>query len=116
MWARHMSFPFRKVLPAFAPYTEAIAFESATELLSSVFAAAGNDFEPVTPALVAFIASTACSANRLSSETRRLCAVSVDLVMPIIGLIDEGVGEDASAPATSRPETTSVAAAAVSIE
>ena len=42
MWSRHMNLPFRNALPAFAPYTDAIAFESATELRSSVFAAAGN--------------------------------------------------------------------------
>src|SRR5581483_8262347 len=75
MWSRHMNLPFRNVLPAFAPYRDPIAFDSATELRSSVFAAAGKVFEPVTPALVAFIASTACSPSRLSRVTRRSAAV-----------------------------------------
>src|SRR5579859_4416368 len=96
----------------------------ATEFRSSAFAAAGNDFEPVTPASVAFIASTACSPNRLSSVTRRLSAVSPeldvaavdwDIGMPAIDIPDVDLDpedlEAAIAPATTSPETTTASAA-----
>src|SRR5215210_3777130 len=74
MCARHWNFPSRKVLPAFAPYSDVIAFDSSTELPSRLFAAAGKLFEPRTPRLVAFIASAACSPSRRSSVTRRFAA------------------------------------------
>src|SRR5215210_5331020 len=74
MCARHWNFPSRKVLPAFAPYSDVIAFDSSTELPSRLFAAAGKLFEPRTPRLVAFIASAACSPSRRSSVTRRSAA------------------------------------------
>src|SRR3954447_19363439 len=77
MWARHMYLPFRNVLPAFAPYTDAIVFDSATEFWSSALAAAGNAFDPLTPALVAFIARTACWPSWRSSRERRSLALAV---------------------------------------
>src|SRR3954451_2560711 len=116
MWSRHMYLPFRNVCPALAPYTDTIAFESATELLSSVFAAAGNDFDPVIPAFVAFIASTACSPNRLSSATRRSAAVigaAFVIVIPLISWSALPLDDAARAPATSRPETPTAASAMV---
>ena len=63
MWSRHMNFPSRNVFAAAGPYTEPIDLEIATEFASSAFATVGNVGEPVTPAFVAFIASTACSPN-----------------------------------------------------
>src|SRR4249919_3350604 len=93
-----------------------MAFERATELLSSVFAAAGNDFEPVTPALVAFIARTACSPNRLSSATRRSAAVigaALVIVIPLMSWSAPLLDDAASAPATSRPETATAASVKV---
>src|SRR3954452_12525749 len=116
MWSRHMYLPFRNACPALAPYTDAIAFESATELLSSAFAAAGNDFEPVTPALVAFIASTACSPNRLSSATRRSAAVigaAFVIVIPLMSWSPLPLDVAARAPATRRPDPATAARAIV---
>ena len=58
---------------------------------SSTFAAAGNAFEPVTPRLVAFIASTACSPSSWSSVTRRSAALTavalcMCIVWPVAGI------------------------------
>src|SRR6188472_3958902 len=88
-----MNAPFRNVLPAFAPYTAAIDFESATEFWSSALAAAANAGDPLTPRFVAFIARTACSPSCLSSRTRRsdLVSAAADawacVCMPAIGVL-----------------------------
>jgi hypothetical protein len=80
-------------------------------------AVAGNAFEPVTPALVAFIASTACSPNSLSSSTRRSAAVTAAGAACIACVECMGAFsvrlDAATAAATSTPVTPTAASAAV---
>src|SRR3954447_21120263 len=87
-----------------------MAFESATELASSAFAAAGNDFAPVTPAFVAFIASTACSPKRLSSLTRRSAAVGVVCAADVIDIIECDIGCDMASGLVDREDAATAAA------